>query len=137
MFPMPLAFPLALWSLVESQLTRALPEEACGLLAGHGGLVEQVYPVDNALHSPTAYRMDAAGQVRAMLAIEQAKLALLGIYHSHPVGPAIPSATDLRQASYPDALYLICSPAPGRAWQARAFWLRDGVADEEPLVWTR
>ncbi len=134
---MPLAFPIALWSAVESQLTRALPEEACGLLAGQDGSVEQVYPVDNALRSPTAYRMDPAGQVKAMLEIERVGLQLIGIYHSHPTGPAIPSATDLKQASYPDSLYLICSPAPGQAWQARAFWLRDGAAVEEPLVWTR
>lgn len=134
---MPLAFPLALWSVVESQLTRALPEEACGLLAGQDGSVDQVYPVDNTLHSPTAYRMDPSGQVQAMLAIERAGLELIAIYHSHPTGPAIPSATDLKQASYPDALYVICSPTPSRAWQARAFWLREGVPVEEPVVWTR
>jgi len=34
---------------------------------------------------------------------------LFAIYHSHPTAPAIPSKTDLDQAGYPDALYLIIS----------------------------
>lgn len=134
--PMPLAMPRDLWTTVESQLTRALPEEACGLLAGQAGTVEQVYPVDNVLRSPTAYRMDPAGQLRSMLTIEQSGLELVGIYHSHPHGPTTPSATDLKQATYPEVLYLICSPSPGEGWQARAFWLRGNQAVEEALVWT-
>ena len=34
---------------------------------------------------------------------------LFAIYHSHPHAPATPSATDLQQAAYPTALYLIIS----------------------------
>jgi hypothetical protein len=35
--------------------------------------------------------------------------AMIAIYHSHPVDPPYPSATDARNAFYPDAVYLICS----------------------------
>jgi proteasome lid subunit RPN8/RPN11 len=31
----------------------------------------------------------------------------LGIFHSHPAGPPIPSATDIAQALYPDSVYVI------------------------------
>jgi proteasome lid subunit RPN8/RPN11 len=34
---------------------------------------------------------------------------LFAIYHSHPTAPAIPSNTDLAQANYPEAVYLIIS----------------------------
>jgi hypothetical protein len=34
---------------------------------------------------------------------------MIAIYHSHPVDPPYPSATDARNAFYPDAVYLICS----------------------------
>ena len=133
---MPLAVPCVLWTTVESHLTRALPAEACGLLAGQAGTVFQVYPVDNVLRSPTAYRMDPAGQIHAMLAIERDGLDVVGIYHSHPDGPPTPSVTDLKQATYPDVLYLICSRSQAPGWQARAFWLRGDQAVEETLVWT-
>ena len=34
---------------------------------------------------------------------------MIAIYHSHPVDPAYPSATDARNAFYPDSVFLICS----------------------------
>jgi len=36
---------------------RALPLEACGLVGGSQRRALQVFPVDNALHSPYAHRM--------------------------------------------------------------------------------
>ena len=34
---------------------------------------------------------------------------MMGIYHSHPVSVAYPSATDAWNAHYPDSIYFICS----------------------------
>ncbi|MDW8328208.1 MAG: M67 family metallopeptidase, partial [Anaerolineales bacterium] len=98
------------WRLITEHLTRELPNEACGLLGGRAGVVEQVIAVENAARSPVRYRMDPARQLEAMLAIEAAGLELTAIYHSHPNGPATPSLTDIAEAYYPDSLYLICSP---------------------------
>jgi proteasome lid subunit RPN8/RPN11 len=106
-----------------------LPNEACGLLAGTGGRVCQVYPAENSLHSPTAYEMNPAQQIAAFLDFEAAGWELSGIYHSHPAGPAEPSPTDIAQAYYPDTVYVIVSPLPvsgtltpgAPAWQVRAF----------------
>jgi proteasome lid subunit RPN8/RPN11 len=36
-------------------------------------------------------------------------LDIVGFYHSHPHSPARPSARDLAEATYVDALYLIVS----------------------------
>ncbi len=133
---MPLGFPINLWAEVVDHVSRALPCEACGFLSGRSGLITGVHPVENALHSPTAYRMEPANQVRTMTAIERQGREIVAIFHSHPDGPTHPSPTDLTQATYPDVLYVICSPAgPDRAWSARAFWLRDGQALEEPIDW--
>lgn len=122
------------WQAVCDQLTRELPNEACGLLGGRAGQVLAVYPIRNELASPVAYRMDPAEQLAAFLALETAGWELTGIYHSHPRGPAEPSPTDLAQAYYPEALYLICSPtgAPG-VWQGRAFQLEAGHSVEVPV----
>lgn len=87
------------------------PLEGCGLLAGQEGQVVWGTAVPNILHSETAYEMDALLQIKAMLEIETQGWELLAIYHSHPQGPETPSATDIAQATYPEAVYLIISLA--------------------------
>ncbi len=92
---------------IQAQLTAELPNEACGFLAGLDHRSLHVFPITNELHSPTTYRMVAAEQLAAMLAIEENNWELLAIYHSHPNSPAVPSITDIEQAYYPEAIYLI------------------------------
>ncbi len=122
------------WRTITAQLTRELPNEACGLLGGRGGVVEQVMAVENAAHSPVRYEMAPAQQLEAMLALESAGLELTAIYHSHPAGPAMPSPTDVAEAYYPDSLYLICAPDEHGQWRGRAFRIVDGEVSETPLV---
>jgi proteasome lid subunit RPN8/RPN11 len=98
------------------------PEEACGLLGGRHGAVRMVLPVLNALRSPTRFRMDPEGQLAAMSRIEDEGEEIIGIYHSHPSGPPHPSATDLFEDSYPEAVQLIWYPSP-EGWRCGAFRL--------------
>jgi len=118
-----------------AHLQHHAPEEACGLLGGTSERVEQVYLVENVLHSPVAYEMDPTQQVEAMIALEAAGWDLCGIFHSHPTGPAVPSATDLAQSYYPDAIYLIFVPDPP-GWGMRGFSLAGGRAQEVAVVVT-
>ena len=124
--------PAQLAQMVE-HVARHTPEEACGLLAGINGRVVQVYPVENELHSPVAYQMNAVQQVEAMIALEDAGWDLCGIFHSHPAGPPVPSRTDLAQSYYPDAVYLIFAPDGRGGWGVRGFSLADGRAREVGL----
>lgn len=96
------------------------PEEACGLLAGKVTRVLQVFAITNELHSPVRFRMDPQEQWTAFEEIEKLGLELLAIYHSHPGGPAGLSPTDLAEAAYPGAIYLVWAPANSR-WQCRGF----------------
>lgn len=122
------------WRAICAHLTRELPNEACGLLAGREGRVRVVYPIRNALASRVAFRMDPAEQLAAFQALEAAGWELTGIYHSHPAGPAEPSVTDLAQAYYPEALYLIGVPSGTAAgWSARVFQLDGGRSREVPV----
>jgi len=79
-------------------------EERCGLLAGQADRVEAVLPVPNVLHSPVAYQMNGREFAKAMAACD---FEPLGIFHSHPAGPSVPSATDIAQAAYPDSIYVV------------------------------
>ena len=101
-------------------LEKGLPAEGCGLLAGRAMVVMEVHPVANSLKSETAFRMDPKEQVRLLLDFEKRGLDLTGIFHSHPHGPSFPSAIDVRQASYPGVIQLICWP-DGMDWKCRAY----------------
>ena len=103
-------------------LQACYPQEGCGLLAGNmHGRVTAVYPIENILHSPTAYQMNPHQQIQAMLALEAAGWQLLAIYHSHPQGPERPSPTDIAQAYYPEAATLIISMQQPEAPVLKAF----------------
>jgi len=115
-------------------LSAVYPEEGCGLAAGNNNLVSQIYPIENILHSQTAYEMDPLSQVKTMLAIETQANALLAIYHSHPHGPATPSETDIAQAYYPEAIYLIISLAEWDNPSFRGFHILEGTAVETNII---
>ena len=110
-----------------------LPNEACGLLGGKAGRVHAVYPGANAEHSPVRYRMAPQEQMRAMEAIELAGGDVLGIFHSHPEGPPVPSTTDLAQAYYPDAVYVILARQRSGVWQMRGYNIKKGRSQKVAL----
>jgi proteasome lid subunit RPN8/RPN11 len=110
-----------------------LPEEACGLLGGRQSGVRMVLPVLNKLRSRTRFRMDPQGQISAMQRIEEEEEDVVGIYHSHPAGPVGPSQTDLLEAAYPEAAYVIWSHDAGN-WICRAFRIVPGGVIPLP-VW--
>lgn len=86
--------------------------EVCGLLGGHDSRVTSFYPVRNIAENPAnSFLLEAEGQIDAMRRMRDAGESLRAIFHTHPQGPAAPSATDLALAAYPDVYYLILSLA--------------------------
>lgn len=104
-----LRIPKNIWNRVLGEISIHIPEEACGLLAGKGELISHFFPIENILHSPTRYQMEPHQQLVAFRLIDTLGLELLAIYHSHPTGPEVPSATDIDEAYYPEAVYIIIS----------------------------
>ena len=109
------------------------PYEVCGLLGlrADGGV--EVLPIANAERSMRYYVMDSRELLRAMRRIEDEELGLV-IYHSHTHTQAYPSATDIRHAAYPDALYAIVTLQDHDAPAVRAYTIRDGAVTEVPVV---
>jgi len=115
--------------LAESK--RAFPEEGCGLLLGAEGRIEHVQPARNIHPTPeTHFEIDPQALVDALRSARRGGPEVLGYYHSHPSGPAEPSATDRAMAS-----------GDGRIWAIVAgddvtFWRddRDGFAKLSYLV---
>jgi [CysO sulfur-carrier protein]-S-L-cysteine hydrolase len=111
------------------------PYECCGLLAGRGEVVEEVFPGRNQDQSPWTYLMDPQDQLRAFRTMDQRGWELVGIYHSHPHTDAHPSRIDVAKALYPDARYVIISLATSSEPEVKAFRIVDGqIAEEEVVV---
>jgi proteasome lid subunit RPN8/RPN11 len=109
------------------------PYEVCGLIGLHPDGRAEVIPVANAERSMRYYVMDSRELLRAMRRIEDEGLGLV-IYHSHTHTQAYPSATDVRHAAYPDALYAIVTLQDRDVPDVRAFTIRSGIVAETPVV---
>ena len=127
-----MVIPAALRDEIIAHAREGLPNEACGILAGREGRVEQFFPAQSDEPSPFYYRIEARDQIRIMNAIDDAGLDLVGIYHSHTRSPAYPSRTDAEQAFWPDAVYVIISLADEAA-DVRGYRIQDMAITEEAL----
>ena len=109
------------------------PYEVCGLIGLRQDGTAEVMRIGNAERSMRYYVMDSRELLRAMRRIEDEQLGLV-IYHSHTHTRAYPSATDLRLAAYPEALYAIVTLQDRDHPDVRAFRIRDGMTDECPVT---
>lgn len=133
-----LTLPSAMARAMLEHARAELPNEACGLLSGdlRGGRAVAFHPTRNTEQSALRYNVHPDDLLRVMLEIEAAERDLVGIFHSHTHTPAVPSATDLREAMYPDPFYVLATladpdAAPQRA--LRAWRIRDGQRAEMAL----
>lgn len=121
-----------LWERLLLDVESRIPEEACGLLAGLGSKVLEIIPIENIYHSPHRYRMNPEAQLSAFQYLEEQGWEMLAIYHSHPEGPAQPSNTDIEEAYYPEAVYIILSPDDGN-FSPRGYIIIEGAVQEIPI----
>lgn len=128
-------------ALAEELLRHArseAPNEACGLLEGDlaAGIADAYHPARNADASPYVYTVHPDDLLRIVMGIDDAGRDLVAIFHSHTRTPAVPSATDLRQARFPVAYVLATLSDPGAAAAVclRAWRIEDGVSREVPLT---
>lgn len=111
--------------LLEQALS-APDTEICGLIASLDGHPTHCYPVANVSTQPQRqFQLDPAQQIAALRHMRGQGETLFALYHSHPSSPATPSVADIKQASYPDALYLIISLHTTGTLQMRAYCLLD------------
>jgi len=130
-----LHIPRALLGEIETHAHTESPRECCGLLAGRDGQIVARYPLRNESRDPEREYFAAPEDLFiAMRHIRERREELLAIYHSHPRGPAYPSATDLEGAFYPEAVYVIVALTPRP--EIRAFRLGHHTPLEVVLVAT-
>lgn len=117
------------------------PAEACGLMGGatrvDGASVARLVPLVNTRtdSAHNRYLIDPAEFLAAQKQLDQAGLDVVGIYHSHPDHPAIPSAFD-REHAWPRWSYVIVAVVGGRAADVKSWRLADdrSAFNEEPIT---
>jgi len=94
-------------------------EEVCGLLFGTAAAIEAVQPCRNVAADPSRwFEIDPAALLAAHRAARSGGPAIIGWYHSHPSGEAMPSPRDAASAAPDGMLWLIAAGGALRAWRA-------------------
>ena len=128
--------PIPLAAIKEHSLAM-FPDECCGFLFGieqsdGTRIISKIENVDNAREGDKRRRFEITGRdymLAEKFALEN-DLLLLGIYHSHPNHPAIPSEHD-RVAAQPYFSYIIVSVMQGNIDHIRSWQLNDNSQFEE------
>ncbi|MEY3398009.1 MAG: hypothetical protein RL220_603 [Bacteroidota bacterium] len=119
----------------------SFPDECCGFFFGEESesqrTISHAIPVINHKDGDKRRRFEInpIDYMKAERYAAEHDLSLLGVYHSHPLHPAIPSETD-RLAAQPFFSYLIISVFPDNPVVLRSWRLNEQVQFEEELVHT-
>jgi len=112
----------------------AAPHECCGLIGGTEARTQTVYRLRNAAADPlVTYEAAPEDLFAAQRSMRARAEQLLAIYHSHPrSADPKPSATDVRLAYYPSAVYLIVGLG-GEQANLGAFRIAESKRSWEPV----
>lgn len=130
----PLVIPEAIRQEIIDHARDHAPRECCGVIAGSGGDLTALYRLTNLEPGNTRYLIDDEEFFRTYWEIENRGEELAAVYHSHPATVAWPSATDIANATWPEAVYLICSLEHPDDPVIRGFRIIDGEIIEVPLA---
>lgn len=113
--------------MIASELVRqilreaaASPEaEVCGLLFGEADAIIGIRPCRNVAADPARrFEIDPAALIAAHRAARDGGGRIVGHYHSHPSGRAMPSPRDAADAAPDGSLWLIAAGDELRGWRA-------------------
>ena len=128
---MPLILPPSHFQKISTHAETSYPNECCGLLLGQQNqqtkTIIEVWPAENAWQTEAEeywseqkefteekrYAISPKLILKAMKSARERHLSIIGIYHSHPDHPAIPSEFD-RTYAWPEYSYIILSVEKGK-----------------------
>lgn len=115
---------------------QAYPDECCGFFFGRENDNERIITKTLAVHNSKEgdkrrrFEISARDYLKAEKFAAENELQLLGVYHSHPDHPALPSEHD-RVAAQPYFSYIIISVKKNKAADIRSWRLNENFQFEE------
>ena len=118
---------------------RSFPDECCGFFFGNEigqeRIITNILTVDNSKEGDKRRRFEIAPKdyLDAERFADENELQLLGVYHSHPNHPAVPSEHD-RIAAQPYFSYIIISVKENEIADIRSWQLNENFMFEEERI---
>ena len=118
---------------------QSFPNECCGFVfgkeIGEERIITELLTVNNSKEGDKRRRFEIAPKdyINAERFADEKELQLLGVYHSHPNHPAIPSEHD-RIAAQPFFSYIIISVKHEEIAAIRSWQLNDNLQFEEETI---
>jgi proteasome lid subunit RPN8/RPN11 len=126
-------------NIMNEDAVNAFPDECCGFMFGRedaagNRVVIQALPINNAAveNRKRRFVISAKDYMKGEQYAVENDVQLLGIYHSHPNHPAIPSEHD-RVAAQPYFSYVIISVQNGNVDHTRSWLLNDNFQFDEEV----
>jgi proteasome lid subunit RPN8/RPN11 len=110
---------------INTHVESAYPEEGAGFLIGVEGEVKQIMSLPNAREDEARHNrflITPEEYLKAELTADKLGLSLIGVFHSHPDCPNIPSEYD-REWAQPFFSYIITRVDQGKVVSSRSWRL--------------
>jgi proteasome lid subunit RPN8/RPN11 len=110
---------------INAHVESAYPEEGAGFLIGVEGEVKEILALSNAREDEARHNrflITPEEYLKAELTADRLGLSLIGVFHSHPDCPNIPSEYD-REWAQPFFSYIITRVDEGKAVNSRSWRL--------------
>lgn len=120
-----LVVPNRLMNEINAHVEQAYPEEGAGFLIGEQGEVKEIVPLPNAREEGARHNrfiFTPEDYLQAELLADNLGLSLIGVFHSHPDSPNVPSEYD-REWAQPFFSYIITRVDQGKAVNSRSWRL--------------
>ena len=122
---------------INRHIEAAYPGEGAGFLLGTDGIVNDVLPLDNAREEEARYNrflLTPEDYLKAEMKAMEMGVDLIGVFHSHPDCPNVPSEYD-REWAQPFFSYIISRVDQGKTVGHRSWRLQEDRSkyDEEEI----
>ena len=118
---------------INAHVEKAYPEEGAGFLIGVQGEVKEIVPLNNAREDEARHNrflITPEDYLKAELKADSLGLSLIGVFHSHPDCPNVPSEYD-REWAQPFFSYIITRVDEGKAVNSRSWRLLEDRSNYE------
>lgn len=122
---------------INAHLEAAYPDEGAGFLLGEEGEVKEILTLPNSREDGARHNrflITAEEYMKAEVRADSLTLSLIGVFHSHPDCPNVPSEYD-REWAQPFFSYIITRVDDGKAVSHRSWRLTEDRSkyDEEEI----